>query len=109
MPKSESDFDADPTLLPLPYGGGLNRLRDGKFSVYTTREGLPSDTVWAIYEDGSHHLCVGTNGDSANSRMDGSENWRIVTRRAQHATPARFCHSTRTIRACFGSGPCAAA
>ena len=32
-------------------GGGLNLLREGKFTTYTTKEGLVDDFVYAIHED----------------------------------------------------------
>jgi len=41
-------------------GSGLNRLRDGKFTVYTTKEGLSNDMVWSIYEDREGSLWIGT-------------------------------------------------
>ena len=41
-------------------GGGLNRLRNGRFTVYTTKEGLADDAVYAITEDGKGNLWAGT-------------------------------------------------
>jgi signal transduction histidine kinase len=43
-------------------GGGLNRLKDGKFVTYTTKEGLSDDDVRSIYEDVDGLLWIGTNG-----------------------------------------------
>ena len=42
-------------------GHGLGRLKDGKFSRYTTKDGLADDFIWALMgtEDGS--LWIGTN------------------------------------------------
>ena len=42
--------------------GGLNRFRDGKFTSYTTKEGLLNDTVHTLYEDREGNLWIGTNG-----------------------------------------------
>jgi len=39
---------------------GLNRLRDGKVTVYTQRDGLPEHSLWSISEDGRGNLLVGT-------------------------------------------------
>ena len=52
-------------------GGGLNRLKDGKFIAYTTREGLSNDMVWSICEDYEGNLWVGTNGGGLNRLKDG--------------------------------------
>ena len=41
-------------------GAGLNRLKDGKVTVYTTREGLPSDNVFSVNQDGNGTLWAGT-------------------------------------------------
>jgi ligand-binding sensor domain-containing protein/signal transduction histidine kinase len=43
-------------------GGGLCRLRDGHFDVFTVREGLASNLVLALYEDEDGIVWVGTNG-----------------------------------------------
>jgi ligand-binding sensor domain-containing protein len=43
-------------------GGGLNRLEKGRFVAYTTKDGLASDLVYSIYEEGNGVLWVGTGG-----------------------------------------------
>ena len=42
--------------------GGLNRLKDGKFTAYTTKEGLSNDRVRTIYEDHEGAIWLGTRG-----------------------------------------------
>ena len=42
-------------------GGGLSRLRDGRFQTYTTRDGLASNLVLALHEGSDGALWVGTN------------------------------------------------
>ena len=39
---------------------GLNQFKDGKFTPYTTMDGLASDLVGAICEDKSGNLWIGT-------------------------------------------------
>ena len=56
------------------YGGGLNRLRDGKIITYSTAQGLLSNTVRVIYEDRSGSLWVGTGG-GLNQFKDGKFTW----------------------------------
>jgi len=42
-------------------GGGLNRVKDGRVTaVYTTRDGLPRDTVTALCESADGSLLIGT-------------------------------------------------
>ncbi len=43
-------------------GGGLARLKQGSVTIYTARDGLPSDSVASLAEDPSSHLWVTTEG-----------------------------------------------
>jgi ligand-binding sensor domain-containing protein/AraC-like DNA-binding protein len=52
--------------------GGLNVLRDGKFTFYTGRDGLACDSVKAIYEDHAGALWIGTDGAGLNRYMEGT-------------------------------------
>ncbi|HXF06398.1 MAG TPA: two-component regulator propeller domain-containing protein [Blastocatellia bacterium] len=53
--------DEDGTLWIGTYGGGLNRFRDGKFTVYTTDHGLPDNVIYQILEDGQGNLWMSSN------------------------------------------------
>jgi signal transduction histidine kinase/ligand-binding sensor domain-containing protein/CheY-like chemotaxis protein len=44
------------------YGGGLVRFKEGRFTVYTTNEGLSHDIVRCIYEGRDGSLWIGTGG-----------------------------------------------
>ncbi|MFK7843971.1 MAG: two-component regulator propeller domain-containing protein [Rhodothermales bacterium] len=44
-------LDREGNLLIGTDGGGLNLLREGKFTMYTEKVGLPDDIVYAIHED----------------------------------------------------------
>jgi signal transduction histidine kinase len=44
------------------YGGGLNRFKNGKFTSFTTREGLVNDSLGFIAEDGAGNLWCGSLG-----------------------------------------------
>jgi signal transduction histidine kinase/ligand-binding sensor domain-containing protein len=52
-------------------GGGLNRYKDGVFTVFTTKNGLSSDNIRALYEDSEGTLWIGTNGGGLNRYKDG--------------------------------------
>ena len=41
---------------------GLNRLRDGRIETFTTADGLPNESVFALAEDATGRLWIGTGG-----------------------------------------------
>jgi ligand-binding sensor domain-containing protein/signal transduction histidine kinase len=48
------------TVWAGTFRGGLLRLRGGRFTRYTTKEGLPSNIICQVLEDGSGHLWIGS-------------------------------------------------
>ncbi|HEV2178619.1 MAG TPA: two-component regulator propeller domain-containing protein [Terriglobia bacterium] len=52
-------------------GGGLNRLKNGQFALYTTQQGLSNDSVLSLYEDRAGTLWIGTDGGGLNRFKDG--------------------------------------
>ncbi len=52
-------------------GGGLNSLKDGKFSVYTSKDGLSDDTIFSICEDREGAIWIGTRNNGLNRFKDG--------------------------------------
>jgi signal transduction histidine kinase/ligand-binding sensor domain-containing protein len=55
----------DGSVWIATYVGGLTRLKDGRFTVYGTRDGLPDDQVLCLHEDGQGRLWIGTRGGLA--------------------------------------------
>lgn len=51
-------------------GGGLTRLREGRFTVFTTKDGLSSDFVLSITGDRQGNLWVGTSEGGLNRFKD---------------------------------------
>ena len=47
-------------------GGGLDRWKDGRFTSFTTKNGLSDDLVFAIHEDAQGSLWIGTYGGGLN-------------------------------------------
>ena len=41
-------------------GGGVSRMKDGKFTNFSMRHGLTHDVVWAVYEDREGVIWIGT-------------------------------------------------
>jgi signal transduction histidine kinase/ligand-binding sensor domain-containing protein/CheY-like chemotaxis protein len=52
-------------------GGGLTRMRNGKFRTFTTKDGLSNDSILCLLEDPSGDLWIGTNGNGLNRLHDG--------------------------------------
>src|SRR5262249_30624011 len=50
---------------------GLNRLKDGRITVYHTRDGLSDDQVWAIAKTTDGSLWFGTHRGGLNRWKDG--------------------------------------
>lgn len=53
--------DADGTLWIATYGGGLNRIANGKVDVYRRTNGLFDDALSCIFEDADNRLWLGGN------------------------------------------------
>ena len=51
--------------------GGLNLLRDKKFTTLTTRQGLASDLIKSVYQDKSGAVWIGTSGSGLSVLRDG--------------------------------------
>ena len=51
-------------------GGGLTRYTDGRFRLYTTRDGLSSDFVRCLLADRAGNLWIGTRGGGLNLFRD---------------------------------------
>jgi ligand-binding sensor domain-containing protein/signal transduction histidine kinase len=54
--------DHEGTLWFGTEGGGLTRLRDGRFTTYTSKDGLADGIIDAIFEDRKGDIWVGTLG-----------------------------------------------
>ena len=61
--------------LWLGTSAGLLRLADGKFSSFTTQEGLAGDDVQAIYEDREGNVWVATPAGLSRFKDGGFTNW----------------------------------
>ncbi|MCX6122605.1 MAG: ATP-binding protein [Ignavibacteriales bacterium] len=54
------------------YGGGLVRFEDGKYTKFTTGNGLSNNFVFSLLKDNTGGLWIGTNGGGVNFYHDGS-------------------------------------
>ena len=49
---------------------GLNILKDGPITSYTTKDGLSHDIVYSVFEDNDNNLWIGTDGGGLNLYKD---------------------------------------
>lgn len=54
------------------HGGGVTRLRHGRFKTFSSRDGLSSNSVLTLFEDSEHNLWIGTDGGGLN-KLNGAE------------------------------------
>ena len=71
--------DAEGNLWVGTAGGGLNRLRDGKFTVYRKSDGLPANNIAALLLDSEGVLWISTDGGGL-GRFQGGKFTRFSTR-----------------------------
>ena len=69
-------------------GGGLTCLQGGKFTTYTTANGLSNDSVLSLYEDREGSLWIGTDGGGLDRLKDGR--FSVYTTKAGLANDAVF-------------------
>ena len=63
--------DREGSLWVGTAGGGLNRLRDGRFTNYGRVEGVAEDAVWSVHEAGDGSVWIGTDGGGLNQLVNG--------------------------------------
>jgi signal transduction histidine kinase len=63
-------LDSDGTLWTGTLGGGLNSFRDGKFARYTAADGLLSDNITGLVDDGESLWLSTTRGICRVSKQD---------------------------------------
>ncbi len=93
-------FDADNVLWIGTLGGGLLRFENGKFTRFTTSDGLPSNNINQILEDQNGQLWLGTGAgivrvaksDLDNSAHDGKSKPNFVTYDKSDGMPALECY-----------------
>jgi len=70
----------DGAIFVATAGGGLLRIDGEKVTRFTTRDGLPSDRIWTIADDGEGGLWVATHGGGVVRWRDARVQQRITTR-----------------------------
>jgi len=83
-------------------GGGLACFQGGKFTSYTTANGLSNDSVLSLFEDREGSLWIGTDGGGLDRLKDAG--LRLILLR-QDSRMMRSSPSQRTGRGAFGLAP----
>jgi len=81
-------FDSRNILWIGTFGRGLFRLENGRFTQYTTHQGLPDDTVNSIVEDGARNLWIGS--DHNISRLARDDLDAVAAGSSRTITPVVF-------------------
>ena len=53
------------------FSGGISQFKDGRFTTWTTKEGLANNHVLSFYEDRWGSLWIGTHGGGLSRFKDG--------------------------------------
>jgi diguanylate cyclase (GGDEF)-like protein len=69
----------DGVLFIATGGGGLLRIEGERVTRFTTRDGLPTNRLWAIEDDGAGGLWIGTHGGGVVRWRDSRVQQRITT------------------------------
>ena len=76
----EMHATSDGTIFVSTAGGGLLRIDSEKVTRFTTPDGLPTDRIWTIEDDGAGGFWVATHGGGVVRWRDSRVQQRITTR-----------------------------
>jgi PAS domain S-box-containing protein len=80
----------DGSLWIATFGGGLSRFKQGQFTTYTTKEGLPNDFVTSVCNDGTGGLWIGTDGGLSHFKDGQFTNYFVKDGLTHNAVKALF-------------------
>jgi PAS domain S-box-containing protein len=80
----------DASLWIGTYGGGLSRLKDGRFTVYTTADGLVSNFVASLHKGPDGSIWIGTDGGLSRFKDGRFANYTMENGLANNAVRALF-------------------
>jgi len=85
----EMHATSDGALFMATAGGGLLRIDGEKVTRFTMRDGLPTDRIWTVDDDGAGGLWVATHGGGVVRWRDSRVQQRITTREGLPSDLAR--------------------
>src|SRR5262245_11958900 len=81
----------DSSLWIGTYGGGVSRLKDGRFTVYTVKEGLASNFVAALCKDQEGNIWIGTDGGLSCFKDERFTNYTVKDGLVHNAARSLYC------------------
>jgi len=97
--------DSQRSIWIATAGGGLNRFRDGKVSIFRARNGLPDDDIYAAYEDDSHHLWLSSAKGITRISLSEFDRFASGDRRPLAATLLGVGDGMRTVACTLSTQP----
>ncbi len=88
---------SDASLWIGTYGGGLSRLKDGKFTIYTTADGLISDVVARLCADNDGGVWIGTDGGLSYFKGGRFTNYTVANGLAHNAIRQLYRDPSGTV------------
>ncbi len=88
---------SDDSLWIGTYGGGLSRLKDGKFTIYTTADGLVSDVVARLCADNDGGVWIGTDGGLSYFKGGRFTNYTVANGLAHNAIRQLYRDPSGTV------------
>jgi PAS domain S-box-containing protein len=87
----------DSSLWIGSYGGGLNRLKDGKFRIYTTKDGLVGDTISELCKDKQGGIWIATDQGISRFKDERFTNYTLKDGLSSNNIRALYCDNDGTI------------
>jgi len=87
----------DSSLWIGTYGGGVSRLKDGKFTVYTTKDGLVNDFVSSLCKDGEGGIWIGTDGGVSRYQDGRFTNYTVSDGLAHNSVKGLYADSDGSV------------
>jgi PAS domain S-box-containing protein len=89
--------DDDSSLWIGTYGGGLSRLRNGKFTSYTTLDGLVGNAVTELCKDKEGNIWIATDQGLSRFKDGRFTNYTMKDGLANNSIRALYCDSDGTV------------
>ncbi|MCM3872926.1 MAG: hypothetical protein ND895_19775, partial [Pyrinomonadaceae bacterium] len=87
----------DSSLWIGTYGGGLSRLKNGKFTIYTTKDGLSGDSVADLCKDKEGAIWIATEQGLSRFKDDRFTNYTVKDGLSSNVIRGLYCDVDGTI------------
>lgn len=94
----------DSSLWIATYGGGVSRLKDGRFTVYTTRDGLINNFVRLVCKDNNGGIWIGTDEGLSHFKDGRFTNYTVNDGLTDNGIRALYSDADGALWAATGNG-----